>query len=247
MSDFTHRILPDWHDVLKRIVEQAATLREKAVLAFDLDSTLFDNRPRQSRILREYGKARGISCLEACAPRHWVSGWDMKAAMRSCGMPQDQVETRYPDAKKFWQERFFTSEYCEDDVAIEGASDFTHEVVRTGAILAYVTGRHEAMRKGTVEAMRRAKMALPGEGNTRLLMKPTLEENDDAYKRLAHEQLRQLGTVIAAFDNEPTHANDYRSKFPHATVIHLATDHSGRPVEILEGIVSVPHFDYRRR
>jgi hypothetical protein len=25
-------------------------------------------------------------------------------------------------------------------------------------------------------------------------------------------------------------------------VIHLATDHSGRPVELLEGIISVPHF-----
>ena len=44
--------------------------------------------------------------------------------------------------------------------------------------------------------------------------------------------------MIAAFDNEPTHANDYRRKFPEAIVIHLATDHSGRPVELLDGIVS---------
>ena len=246
MNDFQHRILPDWHQVLERILDQASTLREKAVLAFDLDSTLFDNRPRQARIVREYGKARGIKALEQCTSEHWTSGWDMKAAMRNCGMPAAEVEAKYPDAKKFWQERFFTSEYCEDDIAIEGASEFTHAVVRTGAVLAYVTGRHEEMRKGTVEAMRKAGMALPGEGNTRLMMKPTLRENDDAFKRVAHEQLGKIGTVIAAFDNEPTHANDYRSKFPHATVIHLATDHSGRPVEILEGIVSVPHFNFKR-
>jgi hypothetical protein len=51
-----------------------------------------------------------------------------------------------------------------------------------------------------------------------------------------------MGQVIAAFDNEPMHANDYRRNFPEAKVIHLATDHSGRPVELLEGIVSVPNF-----
>jgi len=48
--------------------------------------------------------------------------------------------------------------------------------------------------------------------------------------------------VVAVFDNEPTHVNDYRRRFPEATVVHLATDHSGRPVALLEGILSVPDF-----
>jgi hypothetical protein len=114
--------------------------------------------------------------------------------------------------------------------------------MESGAQLIYVTGRHEEMREGTVECMRRAGLVLPDEQRVRLIMKPTLEENDDAFKRDAHAQLRSLGTVLAAFDNEPTHANDYQKVFPEAAVIHLATDHSGRPVELHGDIVSVPHF-----
>jgi hypothetical protein len=90
--------------------------------------------------------------------------------------------------------------------------------------------------------MRQHALALPDERQVHLFMKPELAGDDDAFKRDAHARLGQLGTVVAAFDNEPTHANDYRRKFPEATVIHLATDHSGRPVELMEGIVSIPHF-----
>lgn len=242
MTDFKNRIKPNWAETLRDILGRARASAPDAVLAFDLDSTLFDNRPRQARIVREFGRHAGIAALTHCAVGHWTSGWDMKAAMRNCGMDAAHVERVYAEAKKFWQERFFTSDYCIDDVAIEGAAEFTHAVKQTGAILAYVTGRHEAMRAGSVEAMRKCGLVTPDGERVVLLMKPTLEESDDAYKRVAHAQLAQLGRVIAAFDNEPTHANDYRRKFPEAEVIHLATDHSGRPVELLDGVISVPHF-----
>jgi hypothetical protein len=241
-DDFKSRIREGWQQTLQDILAQAHSLGAQAVLAFDLDSTLFDNRPRQARILREFGSARGLAALGACVASHWSNGWDMKAAMRNCGLSPERVEELHQEARLFWQERFFTSEYCVEDVAIQGASAFTHAVVGTGAQLAYVTGRHEGMREGTVEAMHRSGMALPGEGTTHLIMKPTLRENDDAFKRAAHTRLGTLGRVIAAFDNEPTHVNDYLRKFPEATVIHLATDHSGRPVQLLEAVVSIPHF-----
>jgi hypothetical protein len=240
-DDFKDRIRADWREALKGILEEARSLGAQAVLAFDLDSTLFDNRPRQARILREFGLARSVEALLACEPHHWDSGWDMRAAMRNCGVPDPQVERLFEDARHFWGERFFTSDYCVDDVAIEGAAAFTHAVVGTGAQLAYVTGRHEGMRAGTVECMRRHGLVVPGE-RVHLLMKPGAFDNDDAFKREAHARLGTLGRVIAAFDNEPTHANDYRRKFPEATVVHLATDHSGRPVALLDGIISVPHF-----
>ncbi|MDY7225202.1 hypothetical protein [Hyalangium rubrum] len=241
-DDFKSRIREGWQATLQGILDQARSLGEQAVLAFDLDSTLFDNRPRQARILREFGAARGLAGLDACLASHWDTGWDMKAAMRNCGLSTEEVETVYDEARGFWMERFFTSEYCVDDAAIQGAAAFTHAVVATGAHLAYVTGRPEPMREGSVEAMRRCGLALPGEGRVHLIMKPTARENDDAFKREAHSQLGRLGRVIAAFDNEPTHANDYRQKFPEATVIHLATDHSGRPVRLLEDVISIPHF-----
>ena len=80
-------------------------------------------------------------------------------------------------------------------------------------------------------------------GRVELLMKPQLRESDDDYKRTVHARLHAMGRLVAAFDNEPTHANDYATGFPEAMVVHLATDHSGRPVELLERIISVPDFD----
>ncbi|GHG73873.1 hypothetical protein [Comamonas sp. JC664] len=241
-DDFKKRIRDDWRDTLRSILGRARSVGPSALLAFDLDSTLFDNRPRQARILREYGAARSLDVLSACEPRHWVTGWDMKEAMKACGLEDALVEAHFPEARRFWAERFFTSDYCVDDIAIDGAARFTHDVVATGARLVYVTGRHEGMREGSVSCMRRHGLALPDDDRVLLLMKPTLAEDDDAFKREAHAQLGRLGSVVAAFDNEPTHANDYRRKFPEATVIHLATDHSGRPVELLDGVISVPHF-----
>jgi hypothetical protein len=241
----SHDLHPDWQQTLEDILARAKALGPRAVLAFDLDSTLFDNRPRQVRIVREFGRLHALEPLTACTVAHWNSGWDLRGALRNCGLDEARLEHHYDAAKRFWQERFFTSDYCVEDEPIEGASAFTHAVVGTGAQLAYVTGRHEAMREGTVAAMRRAGMALPG-GTVHLLMKPTLAEDDDAFKREAHAQLGRLGQVLAAFDNEPTHANDYRRKFPEATVVHLATDHSGRPVRLLDGIVSAPHFALAR-
>jgi hypothetical protein len=241
-DDLKKRIRDDWRDSLHAILARARSLGPQAVLAFDLDSTLFDNRARQARILREFGVKSALEPLKGCQPHHWEGGWDMRAAMRACGLDDAQVEAHFADARRFWGERFFTSDYCVDDTEIDGAGAFTHAVMSTGAQLAYVTGRHEAMREGTISCMRRHGLVLPDDQRVYLIMKPTLAEDDDAFKREAHARLGRLGTVVAAFDNEPTHANDYRRKFPEATVIHLATDHSGRPVELLDGIISIPHF-----
>lgn len=241
MSHPSFRVTPNWRQVLRAILERARELGPRGVLAFDLDSTLFDNRPRQARILRELGQARQLAPLSGCQPEHWDSGWDMKAAMRNCGLSAEETERIYPEAKAFWLERFFTSAYCREDVAVRGAAGYVRAAAETGATVAYVTGRHEPMRAGTVEAMALQGVCTPGRG-VHLIMKPTFEMHDDEFKRQAHQQLRALGTLLAAFDNEPTHANDYRQKFPQAQVVHLATDHSGRPVELLEGIVTAPYF-----
>jgi hypothetical protein len=98
------------------------------------------------------------------------------------------------------------------------------------------------MRPGTVASFRNTSFALPDEDRVHLLMKPTLEEHDDAYKLRTYAVLREHGEVIAAFDNEPAHINGYRAAFPDAAVIHLATDHSMRDIPLAEGIPSIRDF-----
>ncbi len=241
MGDFDSRIHPTWRQELTAVLDAATTAGATGVLVFDLDSTVFDNRPRQARIMREYGAQAALNPLTDCQPHHFNAGWDLRAAMVACGLTREDAEQHYKPAKKFWGERFFTSRYCEDDVAEPGASEYLHACVATGAQLVYVTGRYEGMRKGTERCMEKCGMPMLG-GRVQLLMKPRLFEEDDDFKRVTHARLAELGRVIAAFDNEPTHANDYAARFPEATIIHLATDHSGRPVTLDARIISVPHF-----
>ena len=107
--------------------------------------------------------------------------------------------------------------------------------------IAYCTGRHEQMREGTLVSFDR--LGLPRTGpRVHLLMKPTFEQSDDEWKEQAYSRLRKLGQVIAAFDNEPTHINGYCGHFPEAICVHMATDHSGRKVELAACIVSVRDF-----
>ncbi len=245
MTDFLHRVAIDWHKTLERILEEASRHGADGLLVFDLDSTVFDNRPRQARIVREFGAARGLTPLTRCQPWHFTSGWDLRGAVVACGYPQAEADAMYTELKAFWQERFFTSDYCRDDVEIVGAPRFLHALDGVKGRVIYVTGRHEAMREGTEACLARCGMPRPSKGgHVQLWMKPTLEESDDQYKRDVHQHLRELGTVLAAFDNEPTHINDYAVKFPEAVAVHLATDHSGREVALEARCVSIPHFAY---
>lgn len=226
--------------VLVRVVDASSKLGPAGVVVFDLDSTLLDNRPRQARILREFGVAAKIAALASVQPHHWTS-WEIKDAMRAAGMSIDEVEKHGEAAKAFWRDRFFTSEYAAIDEAVHGAQAYVEKLIETGVVLAYCTGRHEQMREGTVASFRRLGLPVPGP-NVHLLMKPTFEQSDDAWKEQAYSRLRDLGTVVACFDNEPTHINGYDDAFPDAICVHLATDHSGRAVLLSNRVVSVKSF-----
>jgi hypothetical protein len=245
MTDFLQRVAVKWWKTLDAVLARANEVQARGVAVFDLDSTVFDNRPRQARIVREYGAAHGLNGLLRCQAWHFSTGWDLKPAALACGLTEDEYVAHQKPLKSYWSQRFFTPDYCADDVEIVGAPRYLNALAQTGVQLVYLTGRQEDMRPGSVACLRRCGMPVPAaHGPVRLLMKPSLHESDDAYKRVAHAQLHELGTVIAAFDNEPTHVNDYAKNFPEAIAVHLATDHSGRPVTIDPRVISIPHFAY---
>lgn len=226
--------------VLHRVVAAAKVAGASGVVIFDLDSTLLDNRPRQAQILREYGARVGVPHLAQTRPEHWTS-WDITAAMRAAGCAEPEIAEHGEAAKAYWRSVFFTSEYCAIDEAIPGAQSYVASLLATGVQIAYCTGRHEAMRAGSIECFERLGLPVPGH-NVSLLMKPDFDTTDDAWKEQAYAELRVLGAIVAAFDNEPTHINGYRAAFPDAICVHLDTDHSGRPVQLLDGILSVKRF-----
>src|SRR4051794_39525368 len=89
--------------VLERVLVRVRAL-PGAVVVFDLDSTLLDNKPRQARILRGLGQANGPPQLAAARPEHWVD-WSIQRAMANAGLDDDEVARWADAAKQFWRDR----------------------------------------------------------------------------------------------------------------------------------------------
>jgi hypothetical protein len=222
----------------------AAVHPGRPIAAFDLDSTLLDNKPRQARIVREFGEERGDGRLAACGPTKIVS-WDLRDTALLCGLSGDEAEEIEPDLRSFWLSRFFTSAYCEDDAPVAGAREYLKAVLARGGEVLYLTGRPRDMAEGTLASFRRADFPVPGEGSNHrvvLWLKPVLSDDDDAWKEQCHARLQSMRGIACAFDNEPTHVNAYARAFPDAVVVHLDTDHSQRPVEVSRTIPSIHDF-----
>jgi hypothetical protein len=229
----------------ERILTEAlarARTAPRAVAVFDLDSTVLDNRPRQARILREYGEAAGLPALLGAAPEHW-RGWDVEAALAAAGLPPDVARRHRDPALRFWAERFFTSAYCRLDVPVPGAPAFVRAVAAAGPTVAYVTARPGRMEPGTLEVLSRFGFPAPDGRRAHLLMKRREALADDDWKALAQAEVARLGPVVLAFDNEPAHVNVYARAWPRAMVVHVDTNDSGRPVEVLGRVPSIADFD----
>ena len=208
---------------------------------FDLDSTLLDNRPRQARILREYGARAGLAPLARARPEH-LTGWDLSEALRAAGLSPQEVARHLLPLRRFWSARFFTSEYCREDLPVAGAPGFVAALREAGAVVAYVTGRPARMEAGTLESFRRHGFPAPGGARVHLLLKPEAALGDDEWKSLAAARVARLGPVVAAFDNEPAHVNGYAMAWPTALCVHLDTDHSPRPIAVLARVPSIRDF-----
>jgi phosphoglycolate phosphatase-like HAD superfamily hydrolase len=234
----------DWQGVLANILADAARLGRKAVLAFDLDSTLLDNRPRQAALVQRFvGEGGGFPSLASFDARHLQTGFDMREALQRHGLTALEAAAFLTDFRPYWREHFFTNALCRADVPVRGAPAYVGQGFGAGAQVAYVTARPELMRQGTLDTLRQHGFPLPGR-RVELWMKDDGEATDEDFKRGTHHQLLEAGRVVGAFDNEPSHANDYRASFPEAAVVLLATGHSGRVSTLAEGIVAAPHFEF---
>ena len=214
---------------------------DRPVAAFDLDSTLLVNRPRQARIVREFGERRGDPRLAACSTAAVIS-WDLHDTLRLCGLDEAQSAAMVPELRAFWHDRFFTSEYCREDTPVAGAPQYVRAAREAGGEILYITGRPGNMREGTLEVFARFGFPLPDGRSVQLWLKPKLADDDDRWKEICHDRLKELRGLACAFDNEPTHVNAYKRSFPAAIVVHVDTDHSRRPVEVLPEIPSVLDF-----
>ena len=215
-----------------------------AVCIFDLDSTLYSTQERNIAILREY-----VARPEAPAElRQIVESLD--AAEMNWNPMEDVYERGFTDARgqkalrRYWYERFFTSEYVKHDLPLPGAVDYVRAVHDAGACVVYLTGRpHLAMGEGTRASLAAHRFPIGGE-RAQLFLKPDFSEQDLVFKRRACEEIRAIGPVYAAFENEPANANLFHDAFPDAEIFFLETVCSPDPPALREKIVRVKDFRF---
>ena len=194
------------------------------LVVFDLDGTLYDNRPRTLQILMEYADevreefpdvAECLTSLSGDGVRYLLSD-----TLRGVGVTDVHVVR---DISSYWHERFFSDDYLHCDVPSEGAADYVNACHEAGAIVVYLTGRDvPGMLLGTVASLRDHGFPL-GKAGVELVLKPDAGLADEAFKRMAVPTLGRVGEVVGFFDNEPANCNTALGCFPDADVALLET------------------------
>jgi phosphoglycolate phosphatase-like HAD superfamily hydrolase len=241
--------------VVENQMRQAQSRDLKPVTIFDLDETLLDSRERALRVFMDIA-------LSVCVFRRFRE--ECKYLLRSCKSRSEPIRSYvlYPDRilrddfkvedeafiraiTPLYLEAYLSSAYCRDDQEIGGASAYVGRLFKAGSHIVYLTGRNRPnMEEGTLEALSR--LGFPLGASTTLLMKPDPQMDDRAYKKSALEQISRLGSVVAAFDNEPAHLTAIEERFPDAILGFVETVHSDGSGPLPSSAFRVRDFNYRR-
>ncbi len=213
-------------------IERVANGGEDPLVVFDLDGTLYDNTHRTMRILLEFAHTHASTQRALFDRMRFASVRDLKYrvgdTLAALGLADPELAVAVTE---FWKDRFFTDDYCLYDLPIAGAVELVQRVHRAGGVPCYLTGRDAPnMLLGTLKALQRDGFPV-GRADTRLILKPAFEMNDDEFKEGVITRLRKTGTVVGSFDNEPGLCNLFKAAFVDATVAWLDTGHApGAPV-----------------
>ncbi len=245
-------------EVLREVGRRVSDLRSKAgsnrkahpLVLLDLDSTLYEVGPRTFRIIQEW--IADPRSQEFPKVRQTLStllmnqvGYSMKDIFLTLGMNYEAPENQpaLTDIKKFWSDRFFANSYLQYDHAYPGAVHFARNLHELGAEIVYLTGRDEpGMGDGTRANLIRDGFPWDIE-RTHLLMKAAFHLPDLDHKKNAAHYIRDHGTLVASFENEPPNLIALYEIFPdamHVFVDTVCSDHAAMP---REGLYRIQGFE----
>jgi hypothetical protein len=232
--------------VIQRAQETVAN-GQRPVVVFDLDDTLFDSRTRTKLIFHEFAEDTSMQTQFPNETRVLDQvriediQYSLKDTLVDFGIDTPDFETAL---NTYWVARFFTSAYCVVDRPIAGAANYVRELEAAGAFIIYLTGRDTPnMGAGTTTALLSNHFPTDPEG-TYLLMKSDHAIDDLTFKQQAFSWIKQQGTVIAGFENEPRNINAYDAAFAGGTMVLLDTIRSNAPDVPNTDVYWVGNFEY---
>lgn len=219
-------------------------------VVFDLDSTIFDVKPRTLRILKEFAltnRARELSPAIA----DWSLGlnahrllYTLEESARANRVPDVEPEAKayLKEAFQFWLKRFFTHQYVTVDHPALGAVDYVNRVVDAGAIAVYLTGRDwPGMGKGTQTMLENCGFPVDPRVSE-LIMKPNSGLDDAEFKDEALRELRTEGEAVALFDNEPANFHVFEKNFPEAWLVFYHSNCSTKDAKAVSRLYKIDNF-----
>ena len=214
---------------------RSTTGERRPIAVFDIDATLFNSAARSLQIVREFCEENPE--LEPFVRKLEIEtmGYRLWDSLRAVGAADEELLLRL---KSFWRARFFDGSYLCYDQPYPGAAELVNQVAQAGILVYYLTGRDTPrMREGTLKSLKAH--AFPTDDMV-LRTKSRWDEPDLAYKTAAIEELRGLGRVILAIENEPANANLLAEAFPAATVALHDTYCSPDPPPLLPEVLRLP-------
>ena len=233
---------------LNRILDRIRTKTKRqasSVVIFDLDGTLYDNRPRTMYIMRQIADQfyNQMPQLVKAVESGEINNLDnfeysLEASMARLGVT-DENEIKL--AKTEWSKRFFTDDYQQYDVPLPGAKKFVCDVYDAGATVIYLTGRDVNMLVGLTQTLRMCGFPV-GVVGTMTMTKKDFNQDDGMFKDEVAAYLDRLGEVVGIFENEPANSNLFQKNFPGATSMFLLTQHRPDAPELDDGITPIRDF-----
>ena len=233
---------------LQRILDRVRVKTKRqasSVVIFDLDGTLFDNRPRTMYIMRQiadqfYDQMPQLVHAVECGDINNLDNYEysLDASMARLGVT-DANEISL--AKSEWAKRFFTDHYQQFDVPLPGAKKFVCDVYDAGATVIYLTGRDVNMLVGLTQTLRMCGFPV-GVVGTMTKTKKDFNQDDGVFKDEVAAYLDRLGEVVGIFENEPANSNLFQKNFPGATSMFLLTQHRPDAPALDDGITPIRDF-----
>ncbi len=213
---------------------------------FDLDSTLFDVKPRVKRIISEFGHLESTLAKFPVAAKilrkieQVAESYHIRDHLKHFGLEEESHEL-HKDLLHYWNHKFFHSEYLLEDVPYKGAVEYVNRLFGAGAEIVYLTGRDtERMKQGSFESLKKWKFPIDSQ-NAKLVLKPNKELDDAEFKRDHFLTVHLAGQPIWFFENEPHNIHLILRDCPYVKIIYFESVHSGKSDPPL-GLPTIKNF-----
>jgi hypothetical protein len=238
-------------DVLKRILHDAREARDRDLrflAVFDLDSTLFDIRDRQRKIVLSFiqnpeNQKRWPDETSALANFQLeTSDFGIRKGLERAGLLKDKHEGFIEALLNYWELWFFHNNFLEHDTPLPGAVEFVKALESLDADIMYLTGRDvPRMLDGTIASLRSIGFPLD-EDHVELCLKPEASMDDAIFKMEVLKKAERRYHYVWLFENEPVNLNLISKKCPKVKLVYIESCHAGLE-ELHNELDTIKHFE----